>query len=127
MARPCIFDTPMTPAERMRRHRRNKREGVPLKSEFGNVTRHIAKVAGLSERHTYYIAAVRRDGVEGWLVPEIIDPPARTSIRWIAEVCKMATPEIQRDLIRMIKKHGKKRAYTVWRCAKREAEAAPSS
>ena len=113
MARPRISDRPMTPAERMRRHRQARREGTSLAP--ARAARRGAEASGRSERWHYYARTVERHGV-----PELVallEPPHRLGILTAARIVLSLDPMGQRLVADAIRAQGKTRGFAMWdRC-----------
>ncbi len=119
MARTPIFNRPMTTAERQRRSRQAKREGVQLRGGPGDPKRLTAMLGG-SPQFYRDCAYVRQHGVPEW--EQLLDNGkgrlvigASTQRRMV----KHLSPRDQLDMIELAKED-KKKALAVWRSFKPE-------
>ncbi len=119
MARKPIFDNPMTAAERKRRSREAKREGVQLRGGPGDPKRLTAMLGG-SPQFYRDVAYVRQHGVPEW---EQLNDDGKGRLVIGAstqrQMIKHLSPRDQLDMIQ-IAKEDKKRALAVWRSFKPE-------
>ena len=109
MARPSIHDEPMTAAERMRRHRANKRRGIVLtpreKLYLAPIRVFAPRVLRISPRQYYYDQAVKRHALIKW--DDILaGKHGKVGIEFLAEVCKHGDASAQRAVHNKIKKAG---------------------
>ena len=119
MGRKPIFDRPMTPAERQRRSRQAKREGVQLRGGPGDPKR-LAKMLGGSPRFYRDMAYVRQHGVPEW--NQLLDNGKGRLVIGAStqrQMVKHLSPQDQRDMIELVKKN-KKQALAIWRSFKPE-------
>ena len=117
MARTPIFDNPMTPAERQRRSRQAKREGVQLRGGPGD-PKSLARLLGGSPQSYRDVAYVRQHGVPEW--DQLTnDGKGRLVIGASTQrqMVKHLSPRDQIDMIELAKED-KKQALTVWRLLK---------
>ncbi len=119
MGRKPIFDRPMTAAERQRRSRQAKREGVQLRGGPGDPKRLTAMLGG-SPQFYRDVAYVRQHGVPEW--GQLMDNGQGRLVIGAStqrQMVKHLSPRDQRDMIE-IAKQDKKRALAVWRSFKPE-------
>ncbi len=93
----------MTPAERMRRHRQAKRDGVSLAPVRAAQRR--AEAFGRSERWGYYAR-----GLEQIAAPELIallEPPHRLGIRLVLGIARTFVPDTQRYIAQTFRTKGR--------------------
>ena len=117
MARTPIFDRPMTPAERQRRSRQAKREGVQLRGGPGDPKRLTAMLGG-SPQFYRNVAYVRDYGIPEW--EQLRDDGKGHLIIGIStqrQMVKHLSPQDQLDLIQLAKAD-KKQALAAWRVVK---------
>src|SRR4051812_2494422 len=118
MARPTIFERPMTAAERMRRYRARKRSGLPQPT----TVRQLAAKARASERTVYYVKAWARaslikwhpNGVRGFL-DQHADEIRPVSVAFLAEVCRHGDARTQRKIRDRMNKAGISAGHALWR------------
>ena len=119
MARTSLFDDPMTAAERKRRSRQAKLEGVQLRGGPGDPNR-LAKMLGGSPQFYRDCAYVREHGVPEW---EQLNDDGKGRLVIGAstqrQMVKYLSPQDQLDMIE-IAKEDKKKALAVWRSFKPE-------
>ena len=119
MARTPIFDNPMTPAERQRRSRQAKREGVQLRGGLGDPKRLTAMLGG-SPQFYRDVAYVRQHGVPEW--NQLLDNGKGRLVIGAStqrQMVKHLSPRDQRDMIELVKED-KKKALAIWRSFKPE-------
>ena len=119
MARTPIFDNPMTAAERQRRSRQAKREGVQLRGGPGDPKRLTAMLGG-SPQFYRDVAYVRQHGVPEW--NQLMDNGKGRLVIGAStqrQMVKHLSPRDQRDMIE-IAKEDKKKALAIWRSFKPE-------
>ncbi len=119
MARTPIFQQPMTTAERQRRSRQAKREGVQLRGGPGDPRRLTAMLGG-SPQFYRDMAYVREYGVPEW--NQLINDGKGRLVLGAStqrQMVKHLSPKDQRDMIE-IAKEDKKQALAVWRLVKKE-------
>ncbi len=119
MARVPIFDRPMTAAERQRRSRQAKREGVQLRGGPGDPKRLTAMLGG-SPQFYRDLAYVREHGVPEW--KQLLDNGKGRLVIGAStqrQMVKHLSPRDQSDMIQLAKQD-KKRALAVWRSFKPE-------
>ena len=119
MARTSIFDNPMTPAERQRRSRQAKLEGVQLRGGPGD-PKSLARLLGGSPQSYRDMAYVRQHGVPEW--GQLLDNGKGRLVIGAStqrQMVKHLSPRDQRDMIE-IAKEDKKKALAVWRSFKPE-------
>ena len=109
MARPTLFGRPMTPAERMRRHR--ARKGRPPARRYRG--KPIMDLTGLSERSRYYAAVLKRFAVPELLA--LLRAPQPLGLRTAAEIARRLNGTGQRRLARIYRMEGKRQAFVLWR------------
>ena len=121
MARPTIFDRPMTAAERMRRYRERKRDGV---QQPVTVREMIASspYGPVSERSVYYVRAWHRDSLIKWhpdglrgFLDQHADELRPVSVAFLAEVCRYGDARTQRKIRDRINKAGISAGHALWR------------
>ena len=119
MARTPIFDNPMTAAERQRRSRQAKLEGVQLRGGPGDPKRLTAMLGG-SPQFYRDMAYVRQHGVPQWN-QLTNDGKGRLVIGASTQrqMVKHLSPRDQRDMIELAKED-KKKALAIWRFFKPE-------
>ncbi len=121
MARTPIFDNPMTPAERQRRSRQAKREGVQLRGGLGD-PKSLARMLGGSPQFYRDMSYVQQHGVPEW--KQLLENGKGRMIIGAAaqrQMVKYLSPKDQRDMIE-IAKEDKKHALAVWRLLKGASE-----
>ncbi len=101
----------MTPAERMRRHRQAKRDGISLAP--ARTIRRKAEVSGRSERWHYYAAVLERYGVSE--LQALVDPPHRLGVKTAAEIARTLCIGGQLLVARSAEDGGKREALATWR------------
>ncbi len=119
MARTPIFDRPMTAAERQRRSRQAKLEGVQLRGGPGDPKRLTAMLGG-SPQFYRDVAYVRQHGVPEW--NQLMDNGKGRLVIGAStqrQMVKHLSPRDQRDMIEIAKKN-KKQALAIWRFFKPE-------
>ena len=119
MARTPIFDRPMTAAERQRRSRQAKREGVQLRGGPGDPKRLTAMLGG-SPQFYRDMAYVRQHGIPEW--EQLNDNGKGRLIIGAStqrQMVKHLSPRDQLDMIELAKED-KKKALAVWRSFKPE-------
>ena len=117
MGRKPIFDRPMTPAERQRRSRQAKREGVQLRGGPGD-PKSLARLLGGSPQSYRDMAYVRQHGVPEW--NQLFDNGRGRLVIGAStqrQMVKHLSPRDQIDMIELAKED-KKQALTVWRLLK---------
>ena len=119
MARTPIFNRPMTAAERQRRSRQAKREGVQLRGGPGDPKRLTAMLGG-SPQFYRDMAYVRQHGIPEW---EQLNDNGKGRLVIGAstqrQMAKHLSPRDQLDMIGLVKED-KKKALAVWRSFKPE-------
>src|SRR5260221_11805108 len=99
MARPTVYDRPMTSAERMRRHREAKRyisKISPAERAFYLVPKRVfCKHLHMSERQLYYIGAFQRDSVIEWPHDLLNGKYGRIGFSFLAGVCRYGNTKAQ--------------------------------
>jgi hypothetical protein len=108
MARPAIYDQPMTAAERMRRYRERKRN--PPATPSPRSVKQAAAIAGLGLRYAYYYKAYQRNRLFDW--DEDVENKLSTSFLGI--VCTQGDEKMQRAVHDWVKKYGVKVARAMW-------------
>ena len=119
MARVPIFDRPMTAAERQRRSRQAKREGVQLRGGLGDPKRLTAMLGG-SPQFYRDVAYVREHGVPEW--KQLLDNGKGRLVIGAStqrQMVKHLSPRDQFDMIELVKED-KKQALAIWRSFKPE-------
>ena len=119
MGRTPIFDRPMTAAQRQRRSRQAKREGVQLRGGQGDPKRLTAMLGG-SPQFYRDMAYVREYGVPEW--NQLLDNGKGRLVIGAStqrQMVKRLSPQDQRDMIELAKED-KKQALAVWRLLKPE-------
>ena len=119
MGRKPIFDSPMTAAERKRRSRQAKREGVQLRGGQGD-PKSLAAMLGGSPQFYRDCAYVRKYGVPEW--DQLLDNGKGRLVIGAStqrQMVKHLSPRDQRDMIELVKKN-KKQALAIWRSFKPE-------
>ena len=119
MARTPIFDRPMTAAERQRRSRQAKREGIQLRGGPGDPKRLTAMLGG-SPQFYRDVAYVRQHGVPEW--NQLLDNGKGRLVIGAStqrQMVKHLSPRDQRDMIELVKED-KKKALAIWRSFKPE-------
>ena len=119
MGRKPIFDRPMSAAERQRRSRQAKREGVQLRGGPGDPKRLTAMLGG-SPQFYRDMAYVRQHGVPEW--NQLMDNGKGRLVIGAStqrQMVKHLSPRDQRDMIELVKED-KKKALAVWRSFKPE-------
>ncbi|MCH8139610.1 MAG: hypothetical protein IH926_11810 [Proteobacteria bacterium] len=117
MGRKPIFDRPMTPAERQRRSRQAKREGVQLRGGPGD-PKSLARLLGGSPQFYRDMAYVRQHGVPEW--NQLLDNGRGRLVIGAStqrQMVKHLSPRDQLDMIELAKED-KKKALAVWRLLK---------
>ena len=117
MARTPLFDTPMTAAERQRRSRQAKREGVKLRGGLGD-PKALAAMLGGSPQTYRDMAYVRRHGVPEW--KQLMDNGKGRLVIGAStqrQMVKHLSPQDQRDMIE-IARQDKAEALAVWQLLK---------
>ncbi len=117
MARTPIFDRPMTAAERQRRSRQAKREGVQLRGGPGD-PKSLAAMLGGSPQFYRDVAYVRQHGVSEW--KQLNDNGKGRLVIGAStqrQMVKHLSPRL--DMIEFAKED-KKKALGVWRSFKPE-------
>ncbi len=117
MARTPLFDNPMTAAERQRRSRQAKREGVKLRGGLGD-PKALAAMLGGSPQSYRDMAYVREYGVPEW--KQLMDNGKGRLIIGAStqrQMVKYLLPQDQRDMIELAKQD-KKNALAIWRLLK---------
>ncbi len=117
MARTPIFDRPMTAAERQRRSRQAKREGVQLRGGPGD-PKILTAMLGGSPQFYRDCAYVREHGVPEW--EQLNDNGKGRMIIGVStqrQMVKRLSPKDQLDLIE-IAKQDRGEALAVWRVVK---------
>ncbi len=113
MARTPIFDRPMTAAERQRRSRQAKREGVQLRGGPGDPKRLTAMLGG-SPQFYRDMAYIRQHGVPEW--DQLMDNGKGRLVIGAStqrQMVKHLSPQDQLDMIRLAKED-KKQALAIW-------------
>ncbi len=119
MARTPIFDRPMTAAERQRRSRQAKREGVQLRGGPGDPKRLTAMLGG-SPQFYRDMAYVRQHGIPEW--GQLNDNGKGRLVIGAStqrQMVKHLSPRDQLDMIQLAKQD-KKQALAIWRSFKPE-------
>ncbi len=119
MGRTPIFDRPMTAAERQRRSRQAKREGVQLRGGQGD-PKSLAMMLGGSPQFYRDVAYVRQYGVPEW--EQLLDNGKGRLVIGAStqrQMVKHLSPRDQLDMIELVKED-KKKALAVWRSFKPE-------
>ena len=117
MGREPIFDRPMTAAERQRRSRQAKREGVQLRGGPGDPKRLTAMLGG-SPQFYRDVAYVRQHGVPEW--NQLLDNGKGRLVIGAStqrQMVKHLSPQDQLDMIELAKED-KAEALAVWRLLK---------
>ncbi len=119
MARKPIFDRPMTAAERQRRSRQAKREGVQLRGDPGD-PKSLAAMLGGSPQFYRDMAYVRQHGVPEW--DKLLDNGKGRLVIGASTQRQMVNHLSPRDQLEMIElvKEDKKKGLAVWRSFKQE-------
>ena len=107
----------MTAAERMRRHRANKRRGIVLtpreKLYLAPIRVFAPRVLRISPRQYYYDQAVKRHALIKW--DDILaGKHGKVGIEFLAEVCKHGDASAQRAVHNKIKKAGAAAGRALW-------------
>ncbi len=119
MGRKPIFDRPMTAAERQRRSRQAKREGVQLRGDPGD-PKSLAAMLGGSPQFYRDVAYVREYGVPEW--NQLLDNGKGRLVIGAStqrQMVKRLSPQGQLDMIELAKED-KAKALAVWRLLKPE-------
>ncbi len=119
MARTPLFNKPMTAAERQRRSRQAKREGVQLRGDPGD-PKSLAAMLGGSPQFYRDVAYVRQHGVPEW--EQLLDNGKGRLVIGAStqrQMVKHLSPRDQLDMIELAKED-KKKALGVWRSFKPE-------
>jgi len=132
MARPTIYDHPMTPAERMRRHRALKANPLAPPDTSGIVLPEIKSVryleemiarmtrkqqaahVGCSLRQWYYIREFSRYREIKWSGDVLNGRYGRVGAAFLAWVCKCGDRNVQRLIHDRIKKKGARAGRALW-------------
>jgi hypothetical protein len=135
MARPTLFDRPLTAAERMRLHRARKAAGA---GKTRKTVRQLCQLHGVSERSFYYVQAFQRDslidwsdgvtcfasmGKEGMALLAKVWPAitflggthGKASMEFLAEVCRYGDAAAQIAVRDCIKQSGAAAGKALWR------------
>ncbi len=118
MGRKPIFDSPMTAAERQRRSRQAKREGVQLRGGQGD-PKSLAMMLGESPQFYRDVAYVRQYGVPEW--EQLLDNGKGRLVIGAStqrQMVKHLSPRDQLDMIETAKQD-KAKALAVWRHVKK--------
>ena len=118
MGRKPIFDSPMTAAERQRRSRQAKREGVQLRGGQGD-PKSLAKMLGGSPQFYRDVAYVRQHGVPEW--EQLLNNGKGRLVIGAStqrQMVKHLSPQDQLDMIELAKED-KAKALAVWRHVKK--------
>src|SRR5262245_50885450 len=112
MARPTIYDRPMTAAERMRRHRARKQEPQQRQP----TVRELARQKRIPERSIYYAKVARSAWDRDFLVNYVEGKyRGRIGIQWLAEVAEHASAKALRAVREAIERDGGEAAHALWR------------
>jgi hypothetical protein len=113
MARPTIFDRPMTATERSRRSRGAKNTGEQLKNPL--TVKAISKAYNISERCIYYGKKLNRLGVPEWeaLIFQD-DQKIRPSIYFALKVARHFNDDGQNYIIKLIREVGVNQVKRDW-------------
>ena len=118
MARTPLFDRPMTAAERQRRSRQAKLEGLQLRGGPGDPKRLTAMLGG-SPQFYRDVAYVRGHGIPEW--DQLMDNGKGHLVIGAStqrQMVKHLSPRDQRDMIELAKED-KKKALAIWRLVKK--------
>jgi hypothetical protein len=110
MARPTIFDPPMTAAERMQRYRERKRHPLPEPDTITEALRRTtpknrARYVGRSVRSLHYIGVFLRCQEIKWDDAILDGKYGRCGIAFLAEVCKYSNAAGQQAVRDCIREH----------------------
>jgi hypothetical protein len=116
MARPTLFDRPMTAAERMRLYRARKR-GVVVAQSQRTTVRQLAEQDGISERLIYYVRAFARYTLIEWDedMVRFLGSHGKIGIPFLAEVCRYGDAAAQTAVRDCIKQSGAAAGKALWR------------
>ena len=109
MARPTLFDRPMTPAERMRRYR--ARKGRPAARRYRGEP--LLDLAGLSEWSRCYADVLKRFAIPELLA--LLRAPEPLGLRTAAAIARDLNGRGQRRLAEIYAAKGKRQALALWR------------
>jgi hypothetical protein len=116
MARPTVYDEPMTPAERQRRHRNVDDSKIsPAEKAFYMVPMRVfAKHLHCSERHLYHHKAFQRDRLIEWPTDILNNKYGRIGMSFLAEVCRYSNAAAQTLVRDCIVKNGAPAGRALW-------------
>ena len=121
MARPTIYDTPMTPAERMRRYRDRKRNPPPRAETHAEALRQalttkrkLADYVNRSERWVYYLGVYGRERLIDWDGDVVNGRYGKIGMEFLAEVCRYGDAEAQQKVHDRIKASGAAAGRALW-------------
>jgi hypothetical protein len=138
MARPTLFDRPMTAAERMRLHRARKAAGA---GKTMQTVRQLCQLHGVSEHSFYYVQAFQRDSLIVWsdgvtcfasmgkdgmallaklwryggAITFLGGSHGKASMEFLAEVCRYGDAATQTAVRDCIKQSGATAGKALWR------------
>ena len=119
MARPSIYDHPMTPAERMRRHRALKAKPLAPSRDTTEMIAHMtrkqqAEWVGCSLRQWYYIREFSLYREIKWSADVLNGKRGKVGMAFLAWVCKYGDRNVQRMIHDCIKRKGAAAGRALW-------------
>jgi hypothetical protein len=118
MTRPTIFDRPMTPAERMRRHRARGPRPTPrnVTEALAHMTRaQQAAHVGSSLRQWYYVREFARFREIKWTGDVLNGRHGKVGMAFLAWVCKYGDRDVQQMIHDCIRRKGAAAGRALWR------------
>jgi hypothetical protein len=109
--RPTIFDRPLSPAERMRRHRARKAHPLPAPRDVYEALarkprKQQADYLGISLRQWYYLKEFRRYREIKWSGDVLNGKHGKIGIAFLAWVCKFGDRDAQQTIHDCIRREG---------------------
>lgn len=114
MARPTLFDRPLTPAERMRIYRARK-AGKSWLPPVPVTQAEIARACRQSLRARYYETAIERHRLIDWPDAIFDGQYGKVGLAFLADVCRHGDAEHQQLICDVIQQEGPGAAREIWR------------